>query len=581
MKSNTINFDEKYTVESSFDLSVDDASLEFTNTEYASSDVFKTLMKTSIQSQFIKDDIKNYLQSQDLDKIVKETDIMFVLYEIRQFSHCNDNRIIFEKSHSANMMGSSVNQLDTIIRMYHLAIASDQKEIAKDIQNKIFAAIKKKLPEIKDSFYFSRYLRGSAKLAKTCGIFDSLKDFFIEQSINILNTNSDYLNTEKNSLLRYFLQELQEYTLLNKDIATTVQQLMKNPDFVSSDTLPIITDYVNKGLLISSELINDSKNNDYTNKIKVFIPIFVPKCGDPTEGFREIAEADLNIKGFSGIASIINMNIVDSHCQVGKTARDTHGIINQHSWYKRNKGYVLVEAMIDKKMVKAMAEKDYWPCNAINAGQTSYPTILPSSVIKTNDIISIRNGDGMPKFEKRDNPDFQNSGETITLFEVMQSSLTAEQIMNPTEENLERLIKGRRNVIGDTLESVRKQICCWACSQDSNRVAVVEFRAKKAYLEKYTTYHGDEGYIYKGVILPHDIQRIYPRTYDFVNLSANNSDVHKKFAEVSNQTGFENPLLKIQPSTNMTALFNSKTQKDLEDKVQNTSTPNATSSTSA
>lgn len=436
MKSNTLNFEEKYTVDTSYELSLEDLTLEdepilnFTNTDYGKSEAFKNIMKASVQSKFVKEDIKHYLQAQNFDKILKKTDLMFVLHSIKDPRKFSDIDSIIEHNNAEAKTRSHVNQFDTIIRMYHLALISDQKEIAASIQNKVMATIKSELPYSRHPFYFEQYLQGAVRLADACNVSSGLRKFFQESIINILKTNPDYLDTKKNHLLRYFLETLATYQLINKEIAETVQEMMKKPEFIPSETLPIIMDHVERGLKIDETLAN--KLQEMRNK--------------------------------------------------------------------------------------------------------------------------------------------EVSGQYIHLFEVMQSGLTVQQIMKPTEENLAQLIQGRRHIIGTTKQEVSKKIDNWGCGQDYNKVTIVEFKANIDALKTNNDYYGKEGYSYHGTIRPTDIQKIYPRANDFV--SSQNRDEYRKFAELS-KNGFDNPLLKNQSISNLTSLFNSKLKMDLENK-ENSNLQNAT-----
>ncbi len=183
---------------------------------------------------------------------------------------------------------------------------------------------------------------------------------------------------------------------------------------------------------------------------------------------------------------------------------------------------------------------------------------------------------------EKDSPNFQKSTvkEFINIFQVTFSDLTLEQIMNPTEEQLQTLIRRTsRNPIGLTRNAVLEIINDWEHSYIQKTV-IVEYKANKDLVRKYKNYQGNECYEYKGTIHPKDIQRIYPDLSCFIHWRewAKNPDFFNKLEEQCSK-GIPNPLLKIQPSINLTTLFNNKIQIDLENKIQNTVTSNMHSST--
>lgn len=60
------------------------------------------------------------------------------------------------------------------------------------------------------------------------------------------------------------------------------------------------------------------------------------------------------------------------------------------------------------------------------------------------------------------------------FFELMQSGIHLEHLMNPSYEILEHLIKGRRHMVHDSADGIHKETMCWANGDRALRRCIVE-----------------------------------------------------------------------------------------------------------
>jgi len=119
----------------------------------------------------------------------------------------------------------------------------------------------------------------------------------------------------------------------------------------------------------------------------------------------------------------------------------------------------------------------------------------------------------------------------VHVFEVMQSELHMDDLLNPTRENLQHLILGRRDIYGSTYQAASEPIVNWAAGSRYFKPCIVETVIPKELHGQYRSIELKPEYIY----------RIYPRyeyfIYDVPSLP--NPEIwkfaeHKKFFVIQN-----------------------------------------------
>jgi len=109
------------------------------------------------------------------------------------------------------------------------------------------------------------------------------------------------------------------------------------------------------------------------------------------------------------------------------------------------------------------------------------------------------------------------------FFEVMQSGIHLEHLINPTYTVLEQLIKGRREITHSTMEGVQKEICSWANGDRSWRISIVECIGSEREIK------------------PENIYKIYPEYEYFNDVKFCNTLQKVEFNKGIKENGIRNP----------------------------------------
>ncbi len=103
------------------------------NSDFAKNEIFMHIMKDPSFYMPFKKNIIAYLKSQDFDKYINKDNFEKMLWG------ANDNSAM---KHKNNIYARCSDKYDTIIKMYHLALMTEQDHIAKSIQAKMIIALR-------------------------------------------------------------------------------------------------------------------------------------------------------------------------------------------------------------------------------------------------------------------------------------------------------------------------------------------------------------------------------------------------------------------------------------------------------
>lgn len=133
---------------------------------FAKNEKFLPLVKDANLFLKAKEDIIAFLQTQNFDALISEKNISHMLWGISDVDAMKDKNNVFSRCSD---------EFDTIIKMYHLAVMSEQNAIAKSIQDKMIVALNAYLQKHCARYFSNHTLERIAKIALACNVYEMMK----------------------------------------------------------------------------------------------------------------------------------------------------------------------------------------------------------------------------------------------------------------------------------------------------------------------------------------------------------------------------------------------------------------------
>lgn len=287
MKSNTLNFEEKSTIDSANGIVVDNELVNTSslNKDFASTDTFLKLVTNPLLINSLKDDIFKYLRKQNFEEIFEDTtlDNILVTTQLYQVNKDDDflKTIVIEKCRFLNednkdpfwdkTSRKKYDNKNKIIKLYYLASLTGQDTYVEIIKKAIVNFIKQQA-------FSDEYLRGALLLSRTCDCFNDIKELLITQITEALKKPKNF----SYFVLLSSIQEVPSLGLLNKDTAALAHDALKNETVSFSVLLQPLNKYIKEILNINDidflqskhfreVMNNDNLSVDQINEVKLFL----------------------------------------------------------------------------------------------------------------------------------------------------------------------------------------------------------------------------------------------------------------------------------------------------------------------
>lgn len=247
------------------------------NINFAENKIFFSIQMQPPLTPPLKKNIIQFLHTQNFDDHISSKHILNMLWGI------NDCTAMADKN---NVYARCTDPFDMIIKMYHLALMTEQKKIARSIQDKMCIAMEAYFHEDRNTngFHWFTCYKIISKIACALNCFDKMKSFLYKQC---QNEHARFLPDSSFDLMNYdsFIFTMDNCGLLDKYIAQKSKIILETMFDFPNNYFKIV-EILNK---VSPHLITK-------DEIKHYVKTFLQRNSEDSE-FMTFEQHDALIAG--------------------------------------------------------------------------------------------------------------------------------------------------------------------------------------------------------------------------------------------------------------------------------------------